>query len=76
MIGLIVVAWLAAVWAVLHLRYGVRRNPPRPTVVLRPIVIPARFNNRVMTDAEVVEMFLRVDMRIWESTPKAQRRDW
>lgn len=54
--------WLVCVALLLRLRYTVRRaRLPQRVVVLRPIVIPARYGDHTFTDAEVIDRFLAVD---------------
>ena len=61
-VGLVVAVWAVCIGLVLRLRYTVRRaRLPQRAVVLRPIVIPARYGAHTFTDAEVVERFLAVD---------------
>lgn len=58
----VVAVWAVCLVLIVRLRYQVRVLTPAPRpVVLRPIVIPARYGAHTFTDAEVVEGFLAVD---------------
>lgn len=63
------IGWCLAALGVTRLRYEVARPLPRG------VVIPARINGRDLPDEEVVELFLRVDLRLLEAQP-VSRREW
>lgn len=68
-LAVVLLAWAAAVWGVSRFRY----QPVWPPAPVGPVVIPYRVGSHVLTDAEVVESFLQVDLML---VRRQAEREW